>query len=68
MTETPRTYRDPNMALCKEEYKLIFGGELSLADFDTTKPTPNNINKIANEINKYLQYRNKHGNSFSRKE
>lgn len=31
------------------------------ADFDTSRPVPNRINRIANEINEYLRWKRKSG-------
>lgn len=32
---------------------------ICLADFDTSHPNPNRINRIANEINEYLKWERK---------
>lgn len=42
-----------------EEFPRIFGGILSQADFDTTKPNPRNISKIAVGIEQYLSHKKK---------
>ena len=31
-----------------------------LADFNTSHPNPNRINRIASEINEYLKYKNRY--------
>ena len=42
--------------ISRDEYSRICH-TVCLADFDTSHPNPNRINRIASEINEYLNYK-----------
>lgn len=44
--------------ISRGEYSRIYH-MVCLADFDTSHPNPNRIDRIASEINEYLKYKNK---------
>ena len=47
-----------NRLVSPDEYSRI-PHMICLADFDTNRPNPNRINRIATEINEYLKYKHK---------
>ena len=47
-----------NRLVSPDEYSRI-SHMICLADFDTNRPNPNRINRIATEINEYLKYKHK---------
>ena len=45
-----------NLTISKEEYRRMYC-EISPADFNTFKPNPNRISRIAKEIDDYFEYK-----------
>lgn len=48
--------------ITSREWDRIFGGVMSNSDFDTSKPNPCNITKIAIGIAQYQSYKTNHTN------